>query len=96
MNKLKQEFLLAETMGERLNIAIRGANAAWALQGNKEFPTKEFYDDFLEPFIELATHTLQMDEGHFIVESFSKKREKEHIEARAYWNRKCIQKLNGD
>jgi len=92
---MKQEYLLAETFEERRIIAIRAANALWARKKRQNrFPTKEFYVEFLAPFIQYEERKLQLDEVHHVKQHISKTRERELAEAVVYWSKKCIEKLN--
>lgn len=94
MKTLKQEYLHAETLEERRIISIRAANLAWAQKHKAgRFPTKQFLDDFLEPFIQYEKHKLQIDKVHHITQKISKDDERMHAEAMVFWANKCIEKL---
>lgn len=96
MKTLKQEYLLSDSLDDRRIISIRAANAAWARKRRTgRFPTKEFLDEFLEPFIQYEKHRLQADKLHHITQKISKEEELVHAEAMVYWSKKCIEKLEG-
>lgn len=92
---LKQEYLLAETPEKRLIIGMRGANVAWMRKRSAgRFPTQEFYEEFLDSFIQEEKHKLQIAKLHHITQHISKKEEREHVEAALYWSKKCVEKLS--
>jgi hypothetical protein len=93
---LKQEYLLAETLEERRIISIRAANLSWARKHKAgRFPTKEFLDEFLEPFFQYEKHKLQRMKLQHITQKIAKEEELQHAEAEVYWSKKCIEKLEG-
>ena len=91
---LRQEYLLAESIDKRRIIAILGANVAWAHKHKGgRFPTPQFYEEFLEPFIRYEERRLKLDEIHHIKQHISKSRERELAEAVSYWAKKCVERL---
>jgi hypothetical protein len=94
---LKQEYLLADTLEERRIISIRAANISWARKHKTgRFPTKEFLDEFLEPFFQYEKHKLQRIKLQHITQKIAKEEELMHAEAEIYWSKKCVEKLEGN
>lgn len=94
MKILKQEYLLADSLEERRIISIRAANISWAKKSRTgRFPTKEFLDEFLEPFFQYEKHKLQRIKLQHITQKIAKEEELQHVEAEIYWSKKCIEKL---
>lgn len=91
---LIREYLHADSLDERRILSICAANMVWALEhAAEQFPTKEFLDEFMEPFIQYEKHKLQRIKLQHITQTIAKGEEQEHAEAETYWAGKCIETL---
>lgn len=88
-------YALARTRGERMAIAVVAANQDFVqAHGSGKLPTAEFYEDYLEPFIERELRQAQLDEIHLQTGGPIRRRELEVVDSLRYWNRLCEERVN--
>lgn len=89
---MNDQYVLADTPGERIAIAILVAikNQPSDVSAGEK---KEFYRDFIEPFLQRELRQAQLDELHLLIHGKVKKRERELVESLHHWDRKCQEKL---
>lgn len=95
LHSLKKQYLHAETLDERRVLAILAANVVWGMKRRaSRFPTKEFLDEFLEPFVQYEKHKLQSEKLHHITQKIAKEEEVQHEEAAVYWSKKAVERFS--